>query len=128
MANLYDLLSEEDKQKVDGWAKARMNPTHETDIPPYVYVLAEAGHYWGWQAIEAIKRGYTERVGADGNVERIPLTLEEVIALERAEKKIRYREIIDNGDVQLRANLSAKSDNPGKTFDLNMKGYKEAAR
>lgn len=128
MANLYDLLSEQDKRKVDGWTKTRMNPVHETDIPPYVYVVAEAGHYWGWPAIEAIKRGYVEKTDAKGNIEKVPLTLEEVIALERAEKKIRYREIIDQGDVMLRANLSSRSEHPGKTFEANMRGYKEAAK
>lgn len=128
MPNLYDLLSEKDKRKVDGWTKARMNPVHETDIPPYVFVVAEAMHYWGWPAYEAIKRGYVTKQNAKGDTEKVPITLEEVIALERAEKKIRYREIIDQGDVILRANLSARSEHPGKTFDANMKGYKEAAK
>lgn len=128
MPDLFDLLSEKDKEKVRGWAKQAKNPKYETEIPPEVYTVAEAGHYWGWSAIEAILRGYVESKDADGKLVKIPLTTETVVALCKAEKKLRYRELIDTGDMTLRANISAGGANPGRTFEKNIAQYRKEAR
>lgn len=128
MPNLFDLLSEKDKKKVEGWTKQAMNPKYETEIPPEVYMITEAGHYWGWAAIEAIMRGYVESKDDAGNPIRIKLTMETVVALCKAERKLRYRELIDNGDMALRANISAGAKEPGKIFEKNIAEYKKEAR
>lgn len=128
MPDLFELLSEKDKEKVRGWAKQAMNPKHETEIPPEVYIIAEAGHYWGWSAIEAIIRGYIEMKNDAGKTIRHKLTTETVVALCKAERKLRYRELIDNGDMALRANISAGAKEPGKIFEKNIAEYRKEAR
>lgn len=128
MPNLIDLLSEQDKEKVLKWEKEKMSPKHETEIPPEIYIVAEAGHFWGWPAIEAIKRGYIESEDTAGKRVKVPITTAEIIALCKAERKLRYRELIDNGDMQVRANISSTSKKPSKTFEENIKGYKKAAQ
>ena len=108
MPKLSELLSEEDRQKVAKWTERATNPEHEGDIPPELYQMALHGYYFGFDAIEAIFRGYIDSVDLKtGKPTRIPYTLETVVALNQACRKVVYRQIVDAGDIQAIANLSS---------------------
>lgn len=110
MPALKDLLSEEDKKKVEGWAEQAKNPQHETDIPPELYQLALHGAYFGFEAVEAALRGHIIDWNEDGTVKHIPYTLETMVALNKAARKVRYRQIVDAGDIQAAASASMHAD------------------
>lgn len=128
MPNLYDLLSDADKKKVDSWQIERMNPKHEPDIPPELYTYAEAGYYWGWPAIEAIMRGYIEKTNAKGEVEKIPITLKDVIALCRAARKVEYNNMLDRGRIATAANIAGMSRDPENAWNANTRSYQQEAK
>ena len=108
MPKLTDLLSEEDKKKVENWKDKSLKPEHEGDIPPELYQMALHGYYFGFRAIEAIFRGYIDSVDQrTGQPIRIPYDLETVIALNKATRKIAYRQIVDTCDIQAIASLSS---------------------
>lgn len=112
MPKLSDLLSEEDRKKSEVWAKRALNPEHDTDIPPELYQMALHGFYFGFEAIEAIFRGYIDSVDQrTGKPIRIPYNLETVIALNQAARKVAYRQIVDAGDIQAMANVSSRDRN-----------------
>ena len=92
MPKLSELLSEEDRQKVAGWAKKATNPEHETEIPPELFQMALHGYYFGFEAITAILRGYIDSTDLrTGQPTRIPYDLETVVALNQAARKVAYR-------------------------------------
>lgn len=108
MPRLSELLSEQDKEKTKAWADKALNPEHDTDIPPELYQMALHGFYFGFEAIEAIFRGYIDSVDQrTGKPIRIPYNLETVISLNQAARKVAYRQIIDAGDIQAMANVSS---------------------
>lgn len=112
MPKLSELLSPEDQAKVASWKDKAVNPDHEPDIPPELYQMALHGFYFGFPAIEAIFRGYIDSVDQrTGKPIRIPYTLETVVALNQAARKVNYRQIVDAGDIQAVANLSSHDKN-----------------
>lgn len=96
--NLLEMMTPEEQSKMRDAYKKRMkgDGTYKKEkIPPMVYLLAEAGVYFGWQAIVDARRGYTEARDADGNLVRIPLTIEEFNGLVMAAKKFKYSDYIN---------------------------------
>ena len=109
MPKFSELLSEEDRKKTEEWKKKALKPEHDTEIPPELYQMALHGVYFGFSAIEAIFRGYIDSKDANtGEPIRIPYTLETVIALNKAARKVTYRQIVDKCDIQAMASLSSK--------------------
>lgn len=96
--NLLEMMTPEEQAKMKDAFKKRMsgdgNYKRET-IPPMIYMLAEAGYYFGWQAIVDAKRGYTEATDDDGNEIKIPLTMDEFNGLVMAGRKIRYSDYVN---------------------------------
>lgn len=111
MASLYDLISEEDKKKVDRWAEERKNLKHATEIPPEYYLAAELGYYYGWEAKVAFSRGYNIGIDDYGKLIKLPYTFKEACADVKAAKKVKYRQIIDNNDIAAAANISSHDKN-----------------
>lgn len=96
--NLLDLMTPEEQAKMRTAFQKRMagDGTYKKDkIPPLIYLLAEAGVYFGWQAIVDAKRGYTEARDEDGKLVKIPLTMEEFNGLVMAGRKFRYSDYIN---------------------------------
>lgn len=89
--NLLDMMSENDRELVKIWAKERLSPKYPQDIPIPYYTLAELGHYYGWQAVVDLKRGYHAGINQKGEPERIRFTFEEATALIKAAKKVEYK-------------------------------------
>lgn len=99
MASFLKSLSEKDQTKVAKWAEERLNPRHETDIPPELYTIAELGYYYGWGAVETFYRGYIESRDDDGKIIKLPFGLDLAIALCKAAQKVYYRKLVENGDI-----------------------------
>lgn len=96
--NILDLMTPEEQAKMRTAFQKRMagDGTYKKDkIPPLIYLLAEAGVYFGWQAIVDAKRGYTEARDEDGKLVKIPLTMEEFNGLVMAGRKFRYSDYIN---------------------------------
>lgn len=110
MANLYDILSDEDKRKVDQWTEERKYSKHAREIPPELYTAAELGYYYGWEAKVAFARGYIIGIDDDGKLIKIPYTFKEAVADVRAARKVKYRQIIDSSEITVAANISSRND------------------
>lgn len=96
--NLLEMMTPEEQAKMRAAFQKRMagDGTYKKDkIPPLIYLLAEAGVYFGWQAIVDAKRGYTEARDEDGNLVKILLTMEEFNGLVMAGRKFRYSDYIN---------------------------------
>lgn len=109
MAKLYDLLSDEDKQKVDQWAEDRKRSKYAREIPPELYLAAELGYYYGWEAKVAFTRGYMIGIDDDGKYVKLPYTFKDAVADVKAARKVKYRQIVDSGEIAAAANISSRS-------------------
>lgn len=128
MANLIDLISDDDRAKVARWKQERFSPKHETEVPPEIYTIAEMGYYFGWGAIEACLRGYYDTVDASGRKVRAPLTAELMVALCKGAKKVWYRKILEDGEISMSAHIASRAKMPGRLYDVNTKRFRELAK
>ena len=100
MPALKDMLNPADQKWAEERAKAAKNPSHKGDIPPELYQLGLHGLYFCFEAVEAVMRGHIIDVAEDGKVTHIPYTFETMVGLNQAARKARYRQIVDEGDIQ----------------------------
>lgn len=126
--NLFDILKPEDQEKVKKWADARFKPQHDTDIPPELYTIAELGCYFGWGAVQDVLRGHIESRTKDDKVELIPLRLEMAVGLCRAARKVRYKQIIEEGDIATAAHVASRASQPSRAYDQFIKPYKDKTK
>jgi len=118
MPALKDMLSPEDQKWAENRAKEAKNPRYRGDIPPELYQLALHGVYFGFEAVKAVLRGHIIDVGEDGKVKHIPYTFETMTGVNQAARKVRYRQIVDAGDIQASASAGVLSD---KDFAENIR-------
>ena len=128
MANLLDLMSEEDRELSRKAFKQRMagdtSYRRGNKISPEVYLIAELGYYFGWGAIETVKRGYVEVFDEKTGEKRQQLfTLEEACALVEAARKVWYSKVVDNARGTLVATGSAMSKHPSTNFNKGMRPF-----
>lgn len=90
MASFLEKLSKEDQDKVKLWVDRAKSPAHETDIPPELYIIAEHGFYFGFEAVKTALAGFYEAITEDGKKVIRPYTLEMVVGLNQAVRKVRY--------------------------------------
>lgn len=124
--NLFDMMTPEEQEKMRSAFKKRMagDGTYKKDkIPPMIYLLAEAGVYFGWQAIVDARRGYTEAKDKDGNEVQIPLAMEEFNGLVMAAKKFKYSDYINQARGTQTAVGSVLSKNTKSTFEKGMRPF-----
>ena len=124
--NLLEQMSPEERDKMKDAFKKRMagDGTYKREkIPPQIYLLAEAGVYFGWQAIVDARRGYTEATDDDGNIVKIPLTMEEFNGLVMAGKKFRYSDYINQARGTQTAVGSALSKNAKTSFEKGIRPF-----
>lgn len=88
--NLLDLMTDDDKNIIKRWTNERLHPKYPQDIPIPYYIMAELSHYFGWQAVVDLKRGYHTGLTQNGEPERIRFTLDEANAMIKAAQKVRY--------------------------------------
>lgn len=120
--NLLDLMPKEEREKALARAEKRMSK-RTGKVAPEMYLIAEAGYYFGWQAIVDIKRGYIEYKDKDGNNKQAILTLEEVSALVDAASKVWYTKVIDQSHGSFAATISANAKTPSEAFNQSMKPF-----
>ena len=118
MPALKDMLNPADQKWAEERAKAAKSPTHKGDIPPELYQLALHAVYFGFEAVEAVMRGHIIDVDENGKISHIPYTFETMVGLNQAARKVRYRQIIDEGDIQATSMAGITSD----------KGFADAIR
>lgn len=129
--NLLDLMTPKEQEKMKAAFKKRMagDGTYKKDkIPPLVYLLAEAGVYFGWQAIVDAKRGYTEAKDDEGKLVKIPLTMEEFNGLVMAGRKFRYSDYINQARGTRAGVSSSLCDSKSKAkqaFETGVEGFRK---
>lgn len=90
--SLLDIMSEEDRKKALELYELRMAKTErssENKVSSEIYLVAEFGYYFGWNAIEAIRNN--------------EINLEEAFALIRGARKVWYQKLVETGQVQTTA-------------------------
>lgn len=110
MPAFKDMLSPTDQKWVERRARELKNPKHKGDIPPELYQLALHGEYFGFEAVKAVLRGHIIDVDENGKVSHIPYTFETMVGLNQAARKVRYRQIVDAGDIQASATAGIGAD------------------
>lgn len=124
--NLFEMMTPKEQEKMNRAFKQRMagNGSYKKEkIPPIVFLLAEAGIYFGWQAIVDARRGYTEAKDANGNDVRIPLSMEELNGFVMAAKKFKYSDYINQARGAQTAVGSVLSKNAKSAFEKGMKPF-----
>ena len=83
--SLLDLMSPEDKQKAIAKGKKRMerSKTQTLDVSPEMFVIAELGYYFGWEAVVAIKRGFITTYDDKMNLKKVHLYIRRSLSLNR---------------------------------------------
>lgn len=125
MASLLDLMPKDEREKAIARGKKRMERKKGSTISPELYITAEFGYYFGWEGVLAIKRGYIEKVGSNSEIIKEPFTLDEVLALIEAAKKVWYTKVIDQSHGNLVATNAAHSNTPGQTFNRGISTFSD---
>ena len=122
-------MSPEDKQKAIAKGKKRMerSKTQTLDVSPEMFVIAELGYYFGWEAVVAIKRGFITTYNDKMELKKSTFTLEEALALIEGAKKVWYSKVIDTAHGSFIAHRSARETEQGKEFNNGMKPFIEKA-
>lgn len=117
MPNLLDLMTEEDRVLVKKWAIERKNPKYKQDIPMPLYICAQLGYYYGWDAVMDYRRGYSigyepikDKEGNSTNqlqMVRYAFELEDAVGLIKAAEKVHYRLALDNGRIDAATSVSS---------------------
>lgn len=132
MANILDLMTEEDRQKSVSAFERRMSgdTSYRKDhkISPISFLVAEFGYYYGWGAVEAVKRGYIIGRHDDGSLHKIPLTLEEVAEYVESARKVWYGKVVDSSRGTQIATGSVLSKNPASAFNKGIKPFVKGAK
>lgn len=133
MANLLDLMSDEDRELSKKAFKQRMagdtSFRRGNKVSPEVYLVAELGYYFGWGAIETIKRGYVETFDEEtGQRHQQLFTLEEACALVEAARKVWYSKVVDSARGNLVATGSALSKHPSQSFNRGIRPFIKGSR
>lgn len=90
-------------------------------ISPELYMVAEFGYYFGWEALLALRRGYT--VEPVTGIKEI-LTLEEAQVLLEGARKVWYSKLLEHGGMTVASNSFRSST---KSYDEAVRPYKDRA-
>lgn len=127
MPNLLDLMSAEERARAIAKGAKRLAKKKGADVSPEMYVVAEFGYYFGFEGVLAIKRGYIESLDEEGNVIYEPFTLDEVLALLDAAKKVWYTKLIESSHGNMVSTNAAHSKSPSQRFNQGMKPFTDRA-
>lgn len=116
--NLLDLMTEDERKAVRARAqKRRERGIIDVEISPEIYMTAEFGYYFGWQAIQAVRNN--------------EIGLAEMYALNEAARKVWYNKLIENSRATMVATSSAmasKKPDAIRSFDTGMKPFRDRAK
>lgn len=115
MSSFIDQLKPEDQEWVRNRTKAALNPEHRGEIPPELYQIAMFGLNFGFEAVKAALVGHFTDIQEDGTVKHILLDKETLIGLNNAARKVRYRQLVDAGDLQAASAVGMENDQNFRT-------------
>lgn len=125
--SLLDLMPAEEREKALERA-ARRNTTRKgknVAVSPEMFLVGEMGYYFGWEAILAVRRGYTVTFDSNGKPVKEPFSLEEAEVLIEAAKKVWYSKIVDQAhSAMIGGSFKVKSE----SFDSAVRPYVEKAQ
>lgn len=122
--SLLDLMPKEEADKAIERGKRRMarqQSRKHLDVTPEIYLVSELGYYFGWEAVLAVRRGYTVVPGTN---EKEIFTLEEAQVLLEGARKVWYSKLVEQSQASMIGNTFRSSS---KTFDGATKPFAERA-
>lgn len=126
-------MSPEDKAKAIAKAERRLERARaqSLDVPYEIFLISKMGFYYGWPAVETMKRGYItyheENDKGELILKKSPFTLEEASALMDGADKVWNSKVIDMSHGNFIAHRSAMVKEQGKEFNEGMKPFIEKA-
>ena len=113
--NLLDLMRPEDRKKmVRRYRERTADKNINNKISSEMYMLAEFGLMFGWQAVMDVKND--------------TITGEEMFALLEAGRKVLANRVVEHGVSTSVAIGSQFSKHPNQEFDKGMRGFIERAK
>lgn len=113
--NLLDLMRPEDRKKmIQRYRERTADKNINNKISSEMYMLAEFGLMFGWQAVIDVKND--------------TITGEEMFALLEAGRKVLANRVVEHGVSTSVAIGSQFSKHPNQEFDKGMRGFIERAK
>ena len=120
-------MSEDERAKAIARAEKRnlrRKSRKGLDISPEIYETCEFGYYFGWDALLAVRRGYTiEPVTGEKEL----LALDEVQIILEGARKVWYTKLVESAGANMASTASAFSKTPLQTLDKQLEPLKEKA-
>lgn len=133
--NLLEMMTPEDQEKMKRAFEQRMrgDGTYKKEkIPSHIYLLAEAGIYFGWDAIRDALRGYieAEEIDEEGKTKKIhiPLDMDMFNALVMAGKKYHFSDLINKArsvHAGVSASIATKSSQAKEAFEKGTRDFRQ---
>lgn len=114
MPNLLDRIKPEDRAKIQEAYERRMArrlDAQDNKVSNELYLVAEFGYYFGWEAIMAVRN---DQIG-----------LKEMFALVEAARKVWYTKLCEQARATQAATGSIMAKNPAKAFKDGMQPFLE---
>ena len=125
--NLLDLMPKEDRIRAIERAEKRIaarKARKGLDISPELYELAEFGYYFGWDALMAVRRGFTVTPGTN---EKELLSMDEVQVILEAARKVWYTKLIEQAGTGMASTSAAFSKAPVQSLESQLQPLREKA-
>lgn len=125
--SILDLMKPEDRERAIERGKARLErkkANKSLSISPELYEVAEFGYYFGWDAVLAVRRGYTV---SPVSGEKELLSMDEVQVLLEGARKVWYSKLIEQSSTNMHSITSAFSQTPGQSLENQLKPVQEKA-
>lgn len=126
--SLLDLMPKEAAEKAIQRAEkrnARKRAKKGLDVSPEIFEVAEFGYYFGWDAVLAVRRGYTVEPVTK---EKEPLTMAEVQVFLEGARKVWRTKLIEEAGANMASTSSAHSQTPSQSLKTQLEPLMEEAR
>lgn len=125
--SLLDLMPIEEREKALERGKKRMERRKARkglEVSPEIFEICELGYYFGWDAVMAVRRGYTV---APVTGEKELLSMDEVQVLLEGARKVWYTKLMETAGTTMASTMSAFSKTPAQSLESQLKTVKEMA-
>jgi hypothetical protein len=125
--SFLDLMPEDERERAIERANRRINRQKASkglDISPAIYDMCELGYFLGWDALLAVRRGFT--MLPDGTKE--PFTEQEAKIILEGVRKVWFTKLIEESGGNMVAFGAANSKSPGDAFNKGTKEFQERAK
>lgn len=119
MSNFLDRIKPEDRAKIiERYEKrvAQNQKAEENKITNEIYLLAEFGYYYGWQAVLSVRNN--------------EISIHEMYALLEGARKVWYKKLLEQGQMTTTACIvpHTKKGDRNKAFNEGMKSFIEKGK